>query len=712
MKKFISATIAVGLFLAMSGSTEAQELEYVNSLYWTAAYDVAVEGDYAYYCFDPGLVICDISNIENPTFVSRLYIPGDNYGIKVADNYAVIFGDHDSLRIIDINDPGNPQVLGKIAIDAEVGNIWIDGNYIYVAAGYMGMLIIDISDPCSPEIITQFETDGDTEGVVVVDTLAFISERFIYPISKSFQVVNISDRINPFLVGYLTDNIGWNRDLIVEGDYAYLANTFEGFIIIDISNPAQPSILSQMEDITYPRYISKMGNYVFMDSCYRVLHVVDVTDPELPEIAVNYEIDGGAFEFELSSDYLFTAGSYGGMSILNVSNIENIFQVAAYDAPGAASSVFKVGDYLYTAESGLGLHIHDLTNPEYPNRISQYELPTYYYSYYLKENLLYALSGSELKIIDVSDPSSPDELLTHTFYNDFNDVCVNGSYIYFTSFSTGVSIYELILPDSLEFVRDFICYEYSFDGEIEDNIGYFSLCFVLQIYDLTNPEDSVLLGSIMPSSGAGNLYLHNGFIYTQLEDGSLDLSVSIIDVTDPTNPSQIGLISFPNHLTGIHFNNELAYFSIYPNELYIYDVSDPYNPIMLCNYNTPGYIRKTFAYGNYTYVADNSSFIILRYNTTGIEETAEVPISFSYCSNYPNPFNSSTIIEYDISSTSDVRIDVFNLMGQRVETLIDGRQIPGKYTVSWNASGMASGIYFYKLTAGGRVFTRRMTLLK
>ena len=98
---------------------------------------------------------------------------------------------------------------------------------------------------------------------------------------------------------------------------------------------------------------------------------------------------------------------------------------------------------------------------------------------------------------------------------------------------------------------------------------------------------------------------------------------------------------------------------------------------------------------------------------TSIEENQPAtPTMIALHRNYPNPFNSTTTIEYNLMGVSDVRIDIYNLMGQRLETLIDSEQSAGKHSITWNASGMASGIYFYKLIAGDKVFTKRMTLLK
>ena len=80
--------------------------------------------------------------------------------------------------------------------------------------------------------------------------------------------------------------------------------------------------------------------------------------------------------------------------------------------------------------------------------------------------------------------------------------------------------------------------------------------------------------------------------------------------------------------------------------------------------------------------------------------------------NYPNPFNPSTTISYSVAENADVTLNVFNMLGKKVATLVNSRQSEGSYTVTWDASSMASGIYIYRLQAGNKVFTRKMNLIK
>lgn len=81
-------------------------------------------------------------------------------------------------------------------------------------------------------------------------------------------------------------------------------------------------------------------------------------------------------------------------------------------------------------------------------------------------------------------------------------------------------------------------------------------------------------------------------------------------------------------------------------------------------------------------------------------------------SNYPNPFNPSTSIHFQLSSADQVRLSVHDLLGREVAILVNETRSPGTHSVQYDASDLASGIYFYRLTTSDGVLTRKMTLIK
>lgn len=118
-------------------------------------------------------------------------------------------------------------------------------------------------------------------------------------------------------------------------------------------------------------------------------------------------------------------------------------------------------------------------------------------------------------------------------------------------------------------------------------------------------------------------------------------------------------------------------------------------------------------------VAHFSSLVLKERSETAVstEKTAELPEGFVLSQNYPNPFNPSTTISFQIPERSEVRLTVYNMVGQKVNTLVNSVQASGKYQVRWNGTDqsgntVSSGVYFYRLETAQFTSIKRMILLR
>ena len=89
-----------------------------------------------------------------------------------------------------------------------------------------------------------------------------------------------------------------------------------------------------------------------------------------------------------------------------------------------------------------------------------------------------------------------------------------------------------------------------------------------------------------------------------------------------------------------------------------------------------------------------------------------IPKDFDMLQNYPNPFNPTTTIQFNLPKETQVKLTVYNVMGQEIVTLISENRVAGIHKVQWDASNLPSGLYIYQLTAGATVLNKKMTLLK
>jgi len=168
--------------------------------------------------------------------------------------------------------------------------------------------------------------------------------------------------------------------------------------------------------------------------------------------------------------------------------------------------------------------------------------------------------------------------------------------------------------------------------------------------------------------------------------------------------------------------------------LYLKMINNKYGYVSICNIeNTSTYILKIFIdtrvnvvdlleikeytrfapikiYNGTVYVSIAGTIYKID-KVTSLKEP-EIPTKFMLYQNYPNPFNPSTTISYDLPQRSRVKLTIHNLLGQEVATLVNGEQEPGRYSVKFDASGLPSGIYFYRLEAGNFIEQKKMILIK
>jgi hypothetical protein len=97
---------------------------------------------------------------------------------------------------------------------------------------------------------------------------------------------------------------------------------------------------------------------------------------------------------------------------------------------------------------------------------------------------------------------------------------------------------------------------------------------------------------------------------------------------------------------------------------------------------------------------------------TGIAQQNELPKEFALAQNYPNPFNPSTTIRYGLPRASHVSLCVYDILGREVAVLVDDQEEPGFHTATWDAKGMASGVYYYRIVAGEFHAVKSMVLMR
>lgn len=262
------------------------------------------------------------------------------------------------------------------------------------------------------------------------------------------------------------------------------------------------------------------------------------------------------------------------------------------------------------------------------------------------------------------------------------------------------------------------------------------------IHDPETP-DSLLFYSTENSGNHVYSNINNGIVHFSADtnwygldtlilivsDGTLAVSSSIPVHILPVNDSPL-IVNLPD---SIYFPNDSTYTLDLINFESDVDLPDDElfwtfqanNQIVSINYDTlaksvtltaDGFLGNLFLFLTLTDNAglfDSDTLKLVVGQPTVIERfTAFIPKNFHISQNYPNPFNPITVIEYGIPKNGKVQIDLFNMVGQRVRTLVNEIQQAGYYSVKIDASNLSSGVYFYKMVSGNFTETRKMLLIR
>ncbi len=238
----------------------------------------------------------------------------------------------------------------------------------------------------------------------------------------------------------------------------------------------------------------------------------------------------------------------------------------------------------------------------------------------------------------------------------------------------------------------------------------------LHIIDISDPVNPFILTTLILPNSAMGVYIQedycyvNYYYYNSPRWGEL----FIINIANPGNPVLVGQYQTANNPRSIAVQGNYAYLALGDLGLQILDISNRNDPESVLIYNTSGYARDIKFVSDYIFLVNQNSFMILRFDPqTGIvEEIDRIPQSFALAPNYPNPFNAQTTIRHELPVESDVRLEIYDILGRKVETLVNGLQPAGAYSVIWDADNASSGLYFYKILTGDYSQKSKMVLLK
>jgi hypothetical protein len=300
----------------------------------------------------------------------------------------------------------NPIPNQNIAV-GKLFNLTIDGTYVFnssdaVFLEAMGIPAWLTSSNLNPTFKGSYDTLNCAYEVVVSGNYAYVASD-----GSGLQIIDISDPANPTFKGSY-DTWG-SFGVAVSGNYAYVADADSGLQIIDISDPSNPNFKGSYNSTVSD--IALFENYAYVTYWDNVNYVegfgiIDISDPSNPTFKGSYNntnVEGLA----ISENYAYVINWGPSLQIVDVSNPSNPTFKGSFNTPGLAFGVTVSSNYAYVADYTSGLQIVNISDPSNPTFKGSYDMSENAQVVALSGNYAYVADESRLQIIDISDPSNP-----------------------------------------------------------------------------------------------------------------------------------------------------------------------------------------------------------------------------------------------------------------------------------------------------------------
>ena len=716
-RKMSIAVASLTAILLYAGAVRAQDSLNIRRVAeiasWDAAQMVQVQNGYAYVAtHGTGLRVMDVHDPAHPVEVGHWAM---NYGrrlvdqmhaVAVQDTIAVTANSTLGAMVLSIADPAHPRLLAAADTTWMPWNVAIQGHYAYIANLLSGLEVVDIARPDQPQLLTTLPVVEPTV-LLVQDTLAFtaFSDGGIQRVS----VISNTDPSNLYELGTYDalDAVEW---LVLRGHYLYVGT--DGSVeIVDLSDLSHPVLagiyLRQATDMKL------LGSYAVMTIADTGLAVVDLTDPVHPAaVSLTREVTGGR-SLWLQDTLAFVTGTFAGLHVLTVADVSAPRTISLYDPPGQFQFGAVNGHMGYFLCADQTVRIYDLSTMPRLTEAGVLRLGgTETLRLAMQDSLLYCAGNpNSVTIYDVSHPASPTEVSNVYFLDGTLSACPNGRYVYAAGWDhlwtvDFADMRHPVVVDSQPAGKG--SRQIVLDGSYLIAGGTRGGCTV---FDLSDPAHPDSVGGIPQS--AYYVTQRDTLVFLGGSEGQM-IPCSIFGASNPRNCHLLNSISTDDGNGQVAADNHFFYIADLDHGLTAYRYTDPRSPVAAGYYTARTQPLGLAVDGAYAMVGEIDAIAVYDCSLLPLEmaRTAHVPLELSLPEAYPNPFNGTTVLRYELPATGKAELHIHDILGRHVAALVSAVQQAGQHEIRWSADGVASGVYFARLSFGRESRITKLLLVK
>ena len=699
------------------------KLEPVSQIHLSSNYNaIMIKDNIAYAASDWGLEIFALT--PSPVLIGEIATPGLAQAITVDEETAYLADGMSGVHQIRINPPTHPQILKTLGGFHDARDVHFADEKLYALDTLRGLLIFnkqDLQKNDRPQPRQSFKTNGtplkiktnnddkiyltdnarglyiltpdNLGGFTIANTVPLlipdfqILGGFVLAASGDLHIMNITNIFDTHIISR-ANTPGSITALNFFQGLLYLTDKQSGLLMVNVNNTQSPHVISShptigtAEDVALRYSAEDKKTYAHIADGTEGIQTIDVTQPDNPIWKNHYNANGNATALDVVNDGQNTtiaiANGTGGIKIIELTDpwtgtiVREIRSIPGQHRTlcvGIHNSLAYVG-------SDKGLTVINIVSGEILRH-----LPTEYpvWGIEIIQNYAY-LCAKSLIVVDVTIPQQSRIVAQRKFPGTAYRITTSESHAYVAALEGGVHIFDIAELDLPRHISTFST-EGAATNIIIDNKRLFVLDNQYGVFqmDTTQPEQLTLISEFHDTQLPLAAAISDNYLYL------LDIdTLQVLDTRTMTRLAQYSQFHSPTDI----FAMDSALYVTDKHQLKIFRIR-----------------------------TDRKNLAVEEYENNSTEQTTRISLAQKneLLQNYPNPFNPETWIPYTLAKPTDVSLSIYDAYGNLILQKPFGFQRSGKHTAYWdgkNASGepAASGIYFYRLTAGDFSTTLKMVM--
>ena len=560
----------------------------LSSTLWSDVRDIGFRDAIAYALFFDGLTVVDLSNINSPSQIGQVELPGEGLKVDISGDRACVVARDSTICLIDISSVDQPLLAGSFKLPDLPTDIAARENCAYVSAKDSGFFVLDVSNPLDVSLIGSCDLPGfQPLSLCLREDIAYLTG------AGGLRLINVFFPYVPFLFGSSDAVPGGNKvfaaaeggrtyaymgnpaqlsildvtnprdifplstytsasaiaDMVVWGDHAYLGLIYDGLLVLDLHDRTSLEEVAALNLGYNTRGVFFHSGFVFASDHFEPTGVINVFNPDRPFVAGSWIIPGTCKDVAMAGDFAYVMCDHSGLHILNVEDPTQPQAAAVLYVPYNNNGVEVEGSYAYITALLTGMQVVDVSDSYHPQVVQSYQPDGYTYGLTVKDGFAYLINaGNDIQIIDVQNPLSLIPRGSVLTPGSVQEVFVVGNYFYAADQSAGLTIINVADKDSPYVVKSVPTV-----GNCSDVFSSNSLLFLacegegMQVCGITDPETPESLGFYLTSGDIKDLYAEGEYAYLTLEDEKIEV-VNIAIPSTPLLAASYGSLERPGNL--------------------------------------------------------------------------------------------------------------------------------------------------------------------